>query len=302
MTGHRLHAELIDPREELAGPARKLIEEFLLSLRKTGIGWHYATDLMWLCRRVSEWPAAPLRVLDAGGGGGPLQFLLAEMGFDVVNIDLSLPAPSPFVTRRYGTTRRALPSLVQTGYDRAASFSSGGWRAWLARSPLVVRLLDRRMRRWRRRWIADRPMGRIEWIEGNVARMPEIASASFDAVVSLSSLEHVPRTDLPSVVAELRRVVKPDGFCAITTSATDAAETWFHAPSRGLCFTMNDLGALFGADDVSRIDPGEALRAYRESTYLQSRLASFYRRSGNNGMPWGKWDPQYIPAGIFGRF
>ena len=145
-------------------------------------------------------------------------------------------------------------------------------------------------------------MGRIEWVEGNFARMPEIASASFDAVVSLSSLEHVPHADLPAVVAELRRVVKPDGFCAITTSATDAAETWFHAPSRGLCFTMNDLGALFGADDVSRIHPGEALRAYRESTYLQSRLASFYRRSGNNGMPWGKWDPKYIPAGIFGRF
>ena len=28
------------------------------------------------------------------------------------------------------------------------------------------------------------------------------------------------------------------------------------------------------------------------------RLAAFYARSGDNGMPWGKWDPQYQPVGV----
>ena len=31
---------------------------------------------------------------------------------------------------------------------------------------------------------------------------------------------------------------------------------------------------------------------------LRDNLASFYFRSGDNGMPWGKWDPQYQPVGV----
>ena len=27
-------------------------------------------------------------------------------------------------------------------------------------------------------------------------------------------------------------------------------------------------------------------------------LADFYFRSGDNGMPWGNWDPQYMPVGV----
>jgi len=31
---------------------------------------------------------------------------------------------------------------------------------------------------------------------------------------------------------------------------------------------------------------------------LRDHLAEFYFLSGDNGMPWGKWDPQYQPVGV----
>lgn len=39
-------------------------------------------------------------------------------------------------------------------------------------------------------------------------------------------------------------------------------------------------------------------KKYRTASYLPDHLAGFYEKSGNNGMPWGKWDSRYVPVGI----
>jgi hypothetical protein len=31
---------------------------------------------------------------------------------------------------------------------------------------------------------------------------------------------------------------------------------------------------------------------------LKNNLASFYFKSGENGMPWGEWNPEYQPVGV----
>jgi SAM-dependent methyltransferase len=40
--------------------------------------------------------------------------------------------------------------------------------------------------------------------------------AAFDRVVSISVLEHIPETELPSLLAEIRRVLKPGGLFVLT--------------------------------------------------------------------------------------
>lgn len=35
-----------------------------------------------------------------------------------------------------------------------------------------------------------------------------------------------------------------------------------------------------------------------QNNELHKKLAPFYFKSGDNGMPWGKWDPQYQPVGV----
>ncbi len=108
--------EFIDPAAQIESDAFGDVESFLRTTGRTQIGWHYITDLTWLYSHIRRWPSG-LRILDAGGGGsGPLQFLLAELGHHVTNLDLYFPALQPKYQRRYGTRLRKLPSHVATDY------------------------------------------------------------------------------------------------------------------------------------------------------------------------------------------
>lgn len=299
--------ELIDPDAMLASPEFGVIQDFVRSTGRTQIGWHYLTDLIWIYRQALTWPAGA-RVLDAGGGGGPTQFLLLEMGFDVTNIDLRLPGlRAPYVWR-YQAKRFQLASHQPTSYSehlshRLTPSKARVWQRMLGTWPI------RRVRNarygpthdgWRRRAriVGSTAPGRLQWIVGNLCDMPEIADASFDAVVSLSAFEHIPIELLDAAVRELSRVLKPEARWAVTTSATERAESWFHEPSKGWCYSIADLGRYFAAANLGTAQPGAMLEQYRRCGYLRRNMAVFYRLSGNNGMPWGIWDPTYVPVGI----
>lgn len=53
-------------------------------------------------------------------------------------------------------------------------------------------------------------------IVGSMVKMDLVASASMDAVFSSHSIEHQYPHDVPTALAECRRVLKPDGFMIIT--------------------------------------------------------------------------------------
>ena len=78
-----------------------------------------------------------------------------------------------------------------------------------------------------------------------------MASESVDAVVSISSLEHNTLEDLPAIVTELMRVLKPGGRLVATVGASKA-DDWFHEPSQGWCFTEQTLRSIFGSLPTAR--------------------------------------------------
>ena len=137
----------------------------------------------------------------------------------------------------------------------------------------------------------DPSLGTIEWIVGNLCDLREIPAGTFDAVVSLSALEHIPIEQLGTALSELARVSKPDAGWAVTTSGTEQAATWLHEPSQGWCYSVADLKDRFGAIGACEQDPAEMLERYRGSAYLREHLAAFYRHTERCGMPWGIWDP-----------
>ncbi len=133
--------------------------------------------------------------------------------------------------------------------------------------------------------------------------MPHIADNTVDTVVAVSSLEHNTPDGLSAVVSELMRVLKPGGLLLATLGATRDRD-WFHEPSQGWCYTEASLRSLF------RLPPGapsnyaqydDLFSDLRNCDELRLNLADFYFRSGNNGMPWGKWDPQYQSVGVCKR-
>lgn len=298
--------DFLDPDDFVGTADSQVVESFLSETRRTEIGWHYVIDLTWIYSLAKNWPRN-FRILDAGGGFGPTQFLLAEMGFSVTNIDLMLEPPDVGIARRYGTQWARLPSYSATDYVKHLDANRGatatrrlrrairGLKVW---RELAAHFYTRRHDRWKARHPMN-PTGRIDWIQGNLCSMPEIQSGTFDAVVSLSALEHVPAGMLELALSEVRRVLRSEGRAAITTSGTEASETWWHEPCNGFCFSASDLSRLFDAYRLGSKAPSDVLESYRQSSYLRDRLARFYRLSGNNGMPWGHWNPTYIPVGIW---
>lgn len=139
------------------------------------------------------------------------------------------------------------------------------------------------------------------WIYNqDLSHLTDVPDHSLDAVVALSALEHNPPDQLPQVIKELMRVLKPDGLLLATLGAAKDRD-WFHKPSQGWCYTEATLRRAFelppsAPSNYDHYD--ELFVALRNCAELRDHLASFYFRSGENGMPWGVWDPQYQSVGV----
>jgi hypothetical protein len=95
-------------------------------------------------------------------------------------------------------------------------------------------------------------------------------------------------------------VLKPGGKLLATLGAA-RDEDWFHQPSQGWCYTRQTLAQLFRlpADTRSNYDHfDQVFTDLKNCSELRDNLAPLYFQSGDNGMPWGKWDPQYPPVGV----
>ena len=304
--GHAI-IEPLHPVELLNGENFRAIERFVSTPRHRHLGWHYIVDLVWIFNIVQGWPARA-RVLDVGGGSGPLQYLLAEMGFSVTNVDLVSPRTPAWVTRRYRAITEESAAYVDSDYvghlERQAAHwgkvaSSASFRfARRIRDSAVGQIACWHYDQWRRSIGVNLPVGQMRFVKGNICNVPEISTGSFDGVVSLSAVEHIPIHLIPSAMQEINRVLRPGGGMAITTSATHMADTWLHEPSRGLCFSASDSCRIFAGEFLPHIGMDEVLRAYQENQYLRSHLARFYFLSDQNGMPNGHWNPTYIPIGV----
>ena len=258
------------------------------------LGWHYDLDLAWIASQFED--PTGMRILDAGGGTGVLQWWLADHGADVVSVDR--------------LDRSELSGRFRLSY-RISGLRPGdldpSWRvAWRRLALHEASITDRLVGAARAslagvlRPFVPKSAGHVTIYQHDLASMPELENDSFDAVVSVSALEHNDLSELPSVVDELMRVLRPGGVLLATLSAAQK-EDWYHEPSRGWCLTETTLRSAFQmpADTRSNFSDYEAIFAeLRESQILRERLAPFYFDSGESGMPWGIWNPQYQPVGL----
>ena len=301
--------EYIDPEEALSSGSFHIVESFIKDVHQKPIGWHYIIDLIWLYSKIKEWPANS-RIIDVGGGTGPLQFLLAEMGFNITNIDLNLSIPPKIFQKRYSTEFHLLPSFRKTKYKdflNKSQHQKGLFRLFVKKIKQKIDIYRwipfnqsaAKRESWRKKYGFEKKIGEIKWLGGNICHAPEIQNDSFDAVVSLSALEHIPLEELPAAIAEVERICKPGARWAVTTSASVTSDTWFHEPSQGYCFSTSALHNIFSATSDKKPNLSDLMKKYSHCSYLKNNLSEFYYKSGRNGMPWGQWDPKYIPVGIF---
>jgi 2-polyprenyl-3-methyl-5-hydroxy-6-metoxy-1,4-benzoquinol methylase len=280
-----LSVDLLDRYRQHVIDLRKLARSLGLDF-----GWHYLLDLTWILSELG--PIQGKRIMDAGAGTGVLQWYLARQGAEVISVDrLSRAAlPLRFRARFRVSGLRSQDLLSSPAALRAHWKGNIHWKAKLsAQARDVVG-----MAHWR---LSD---GRVIIYNQDLSDLADLADNSLEAVVAVSALEHNQPPALEQVVKELMRVLKPGGkLIASLTAGRD--QDWWHEPSSGWCYTDASLRRLFHLPQSTRSNYAEfdhMLDELRQCVELRDNLAHFYFQSANNGMPLGKWDPQYLPVGV----
>ncbi len=261
---------------------------------KLEFGWHYLLDLSWIIGNLDQIDGQ--KMIDAGAGTGVMQWYLANEGATVISIDRESRANlSPRFRRRFN-----VEGLREDDYQERSKYPNN-----VSQSSLKMRManfVDAVSYQTKALTKSEdkRDTGIVFIYNQDLTELADISENSIDAIVAVSSLEHNSPEGLEEVVAELFRVLKPGGALLATLGAAKG-EDWFHEPSQGWCYSEATLRRIFDIpkDVQSNFDQYDQLfDALRDNRELKESLASFYFRSGNNGMPWGEWDPKYQPVGI----
>jgi SAM-dependent methyltransferase len=276
-----LSVELLDKNRPTVVALKKLAQSLGLEF-----GWHYLLDLTWIIYNLGAIQGK--RLMDAGAGTGVLQWYLADEGAEVLSVDRGSRSALPLRFRRRFNVQGLRPQdLAPASQAMRLRLAGPGGVSALGRDLLSLPG-------------AARASGCVVIYNQDLKTLADIPDASMDAVAAVSALEHNTPESLPLVVAELLRVLRPGGLLLATLGAA-RDQDWFHEPSHGWNYTEVSLRQLFelsptASSNYARYD--ELFTALKGCAELRTGLASFYSRSGDNGMPWGRWDPQYQPVGV----
>ena len=283
-----LPVELLDQNRSTVESLKKLAAGLGI-----GLGWHYLLDLSWMLDRLGD--VTSKHILDAGAGSGLMQWALAERGAEVISVDRGSRAELSLRFRAAYHVEGMRPqdlaparSVFTRNLNQAVGLGLKTVAALRGLAGLIKISLPK-----------SAP-GKVIIYNTDLSDMRLVSDNSMDAVVAVSALEHNQPKDLPGVVKELMRVLRPGGILLATLGAA-RDEDWFHQPSQGWCYTSQTLAQLFNlpADVSSNYDRyDEIFSTLKNCAELRDNLAPFYFQSGNNGMPWGVWDPQYPPVGL----
>jgi SAM-dependent methyltransferase len=261
-----------------------------------GIGWHYLLDWTWILSLLGQ--VEGKRIMDAGAGVGLLQWYLAGQGAEIISVDRSSrPELSMHFRLLYAVSGLRPEDLVSPARFMWKNIKFALRN--ISRIAAIIRSNVSLNKTTRTKY----PGGKVIIYNQDLSSMPLIADNSIDAVVAVSALEHNSPAGLATVVDELLRVLKPGGILLATLGAA-RDQDWFHEPSQGWCYTEASLHRLFHlpAETPSNYAQYDDLfYALKNCDELRLNLADFYFRSGNNGMPWGRWDPQYQSVGVCKR-
>lgn len=280
-----LTVSLLDEHRRLVSEIKRLAWQLGIEL-----GWHYLLDVAWIISHLGD--VRGRRILDAGAGVGILQWYLSLKEAEVYSVDRESRANLPINLRMrfrvVGLREQDLPPLRKSIHG----FGSHGEK--------LPRKFATTTRDAIRSGARITTRGRVVIYHQDLSNLVDIKDDSCHFVVAVSALEHNSPEKLEDIIPELMRVLKPGGALLATFGAS-SADDWLHEPSQGWCYSEKSLRKLFGVSEhaPSNFDRYDQLFAsLRDCSELRDGLASFYTRSGDNGMPWGVWNPQYQPVGV----
>ena len=292
-----LEDKIVIPPVELLDQFRTIVDEFKSLGRMLGhhaIGWSYYLEWAWAFSQIDPASLKDKLVLDAGAGLGLSQWYLAEHGATVYSVDRISRACIPlYLRKRYSITGVRVQDLLPVRqflnpFNRSVGPRERARNVLRSMKGILLRFSD------------GHASGKIFIYNQDLGNLADIPDSSIDLVISISSLEHNTPQNLMTVADELYRVLKPNG-AIIATLAAAKEKDWFHIPSSSWCYTEKTLKQLFNFGPSVPSNFGnfdELMKSVRASKELRKNLSYHYHLGGKNGMPWGKWNPVYLPVGV----
>lgn len=297
-----LREGLIEENKELA------LEVLGLSSRlEKALGWHYLLDLIWVLKQL-EGIAPKSKILEIGAGYGLLQFLLADRGYEVVAADMRLRPPFPAVRALYRFQKMGNDQEITHDYLKHHELDQKDLNyldELMDLSPRkALNILNSALSQ-ETKPANSRPSNlpderpAITNYRCDASDMKELHDDTFDAVVSISALEHNPPEKARLINRECVRVVKPGGLILHTVSAAKSGQPK-HDESHSFLLDEAGLISTYELENpISNFEQYDRIFADMEnSKYLSRWLAHTYYTSERNGMPWGNWAPAYQPVGV----
>jgi ubiquinone/menaquinone biosynthesis C-methylase UbiE len=146
----------------------------------------------------------------------------------------------------------------------AASLADAGWQ--VAACDLSATMIETARDKW--------PGRAIEWVALSPAATLPFPDAGFDLVVCSSVLEYV--DDLPGRLAEMARVLRPDGWCCVTVPDMRHPARQAEAPKRRIALNP----ALFL---LARLSPWRSTYEYLRlsiNRFALAEWAALFRAAG----------------------
>lgn len=278
---------------------RKLDEiDYWLKIMGRPQGWHYDLDIVWI---LSELEKAGIKkgdtILDAGGGLGITQFILASRGYNVISLDFSkrkIPILSKGIfdikiedqegldyehnymgSVDYKETNKTInnkgSSIVKSLYNFLFN------KTLIQKSSIINNFFKTRETLKLNRIEKEKNnsnYGSIKFLRASFHDMP-IANRSVDALVSVSAIEHADKKLMLKNHSEMLRAVKKGGPLLISTSATSNREDIFDEKTLGWCFSLDSLKKLDNDFDID-YDYKKVENDILKSKEWLNRLDSYY--------------------------
>jgi len=300
---------------ELIHENRKILD-FIDYWRKAlniEIGWHYDLDFILLLNHLKRLnlPRGAL-IMDAGAGNGLMQFMLAALGYNIVSVDFAErdipPAAKLIFDIRQGSVSAEIEPHRYRLFIQHKGRTRGIFRKIMRafREPtLALGYIENRIRPylafpfWKEISRKKYSYGKIKYVYADFSHLPFLMDQTFDCIVSVSAIEHCDHEHIKKAIGKFQRLLKPNSCMLITTSVTKDKD-WYFKACEGWCFSLESLKEIFGLEacehNYNQYD--FLFEKIKNNELIKRRISKVYFASGDNGLPWGIYEPKYQAAGI----
>lgn len=294
--------------EQLIEENKDLTMDILAASSRMNIplGWHYILDLIWIFSHLNL-PKGSI-IIDAGAGQGIAQYLLADKGYKVISVDAFERKPSEMASALYN-----IHCIDESHSIISHPYTKRNCNQKILNNVLNCNLNSAIKRFFKKKgdqkghiismdeFLTDQSTSSgILFYHADIKKLDQIPNQTVDAVISVSALEHNPDIIQKECLKELERTLKPGGELLLTVS-TGIGQKGFHQPSFSYLYDQQKLADIYELGDYATNfnQFPQVLNQMKNSQYLKKWLSGIYYLSEENGMPWGVWDIQYLPVGIY---